>query len=100
MTSSAAIRAGLTRQDVAPAAGAPVPHGGRPSSPLSPPPGPPMFRGISSWSEVMMAPHPLAGHPAPAELLVDVGRLERLYYEGRPDPDDPLQRVSFGTSGH
>ena len=36
-----------------------------------------------------MAPHPLAGHPAPAELLVDVGRLERLYYEGRPDPDDP-----------
>jgi phosphoglucomutase len=48
----------------------------------------------------MMAPHPLAGHPAPAELLVDVGRLERLYYEGRPDPDDPLQRVSFGTSGH
>jgi phosphoglucomutase len=59
-----------------------------------------MFRGISSWPEVMMAPHPLAGHPAPAELLVDVGRLERLYYEGRPDPDDPLQRVSFGTSGH
>jgi phosphoglucomutase len=59
-----------------------------------------MFRGVSSWPEVMMAPHPLAGHPAPAELLVDVGRLERLYYEGRPDPDDPLQRVSFGTSGH
>jgi phosphoglucomutase len=59
-----------------------------------------MFRGVSSWLEVMMALHPLAGHPAPAELLVDVGRLERLYYEGRPDPDDPLQRVSFGTSGH
>ncbi|MEP6687776.1 MAG: phosphoglucomutase, alpha-D-glucose phosphate-specific, partial [Gemmatimonadales bacterium] len=47
-----------------------------------------------------MAPHPLAGRPAPAELLVDVARLERLYYDGRPDPDDPLQRVSFGTSGH
>jgi phosphoglucomutase len=47
-----------------------------------------------------MAPHPLAGHPAPPELLVDVGRLERLYYEGRPDPADPAQRVSFGTSGH
>jgi phosphoglucomutase len=59
-----------------------------------------MFRGVSSWPEVMMAPHPLAGHPAPAALLVDVGLLERLYYEGRPDPDDPLQRVSFGTSGH
>ncbi len=47
-----------------------------------------------------MAPHPLAGQLAPAELLVDVGRLERLYYDGRPDPTDPLQRVSFGTSGH
>jgi phosphoglucomutase len=47
-----------------------------------------------------MPPHPLAGRPAPAELLVDVGRLERLYYHGRPDPADPAQRVSFGTSGH
>jgi phosphoglucomutase len=44
--------------------------------------------------------HPLAGRPAPAELLVDVTRLERLYYDGRPDPDNPAQRVSFGTSGH
>jgi phosphoglucomutase len=59
-----------------------------------------MFHGVSFSPEVVMAPHPLAGHPAPPELLVDVGRLERLYYEGRPDPDDPLQRVSFGTSGH
>jgi phosphoglucomutase len=47
-----------------------------------------------------MAPHPLAGHPAPPELLVDVDQLERLYYERRPDPTDPAQRVSFGTSGH
>ena len=47
-----------------------------------------------------MAPHPLAGHPAPADMLIDVGRLEQLYYEGRPEPDNPLQRVSFGTSGH
>jgi phosphoglucomutase len=31
---------------------------------------------------------------------VDVGRLERAYYEGRPDPADPDQLVSFGTSGH
>ena len=43
---------------------------------------------------------PLAGKPAPRELLVDLGRLEREYYERRPDPDDPQQRVSFGTSGH
>jgi phosphoglucomutase len=47
-----------------------------------------------------MAPHPLAGCPAPAELLIDVTRLERLYYDARPDPGNPAQRVSFGTSGH
>ncbi len=44
--------------------------------------------------------HPLAGQPAPPELLVDPARLEREYYEHRPDPGDPAQRVSFGTSGH
>jgi phosphoglucomutase len=44
--------------------------------------------------------HPLAGKPAPPELLIDVGALEAAYYERRPDPDDPLQQVSFGTSGH
>ena len=27
-------------------------------------------------------------------------RLEREYFERRPDLDDPAQRVSFGTSGH
>jgi phosphoglucomutase len=43
---------------------------------------------------------PLAGKPAPKELLVDLSRLEREYFECRPDPDDPAQRVSFGTSGH
>ena len=43
---------------------------------------------------------PLAGKPASKELLVDLGRLEREYYERRPDLDDPQQRVSFGTSGH
>jgi phosphoglucomutase len=43
---------------------------------------------------------PLAGKPAPKELLVDLARLEKEYFEGRPAPDDPAQRVSFGTSGH
>ncbi|MGA9599992.1 MAG: phosphoglucomutase (alpha-D-glucose-1,6-bisphosphate-dependent) [Methylocystis sp.] len=43
---------------------------------------------------------PLAGKPAPKEMLIDLARLEREYFEGRPDPDDPEQRVSFGTSGH
>ena len=33
-------------------------------------------------------------------MLVDLPRLEREYYERRPDPDDPAQLVSFGTSGH
>jgi phosphoglucomutase len=33
-------------------------------------------------------------------MLVDLARLERLYYESVPDPENPAQRVSFGTSGH
>jgi phosphoglucomutase len=43
---------------------------------------------------------PLAGKPAPKELLVDVARLEKEYFGRRPDMSDPNQRVSFGTSGH
>jgi phosphoglucomutase len=47
-----------------------------------------------------MSVSPLAGKPAPPEILVDLAALERAYYEGRPALDDPDQRVSFGTSGH
>ena len=43
---------------------------------------------------------PLAGQPAPKQMLVDVARLEGEYYERRPDLSDPNQMVSFGTSGH
>jgi phosphoglucomutase len=43
---------------------------------------------------------PLAGQPAPREMLVDLARLEREYYERLPDLKDPNQLVSFGTSGH
>jgi len=43
---------------------------------------------------------PLAGKPAPKEMLIDVGKLERDYFEKRPDVGDPAQLVSFGTSGH
>src|SRR5262249_28112418 len=43
---------------------------------------------------------PLAGKPAPKEMLIDVARLEREYFERRPDPGDPEQMVRFGTSGH
>jgi len=43
---------------------------------------------------------PLAGRPAPKELLVDLARLESEYYRRRPDLTDRSQLVSFGTSGH
>jgi phosphoglucomutase len=43
---------------------------------------------------------PLAGQPAPKSLIVDLARLEREYYERKPDVGDPTQLVSFGTSGH
>ena len=43
---------------------------------------------------------PLAGKPAPSEMLVDLTRLEREYYARQPEMDDPNQRVIFGTSGH
>jgi len=45
-------------------------------------------------------PHPLAGKPAPRELLVDVPDLLRRYAQDRPDAADPAERVAFGTSGH
>jgi phosphoglucomutase len=43
---------------------------------------------------------PLAGKPAPKEMLIDPVRLEHGYFTVRPDLADPEQRVSFGTSGH
>jgi phosphoglucomutase len=43
---------------------------------------------------------PLAGKPAPASLLVDLERLSGQYFDRAPDPADPAQLVSFGTSGH
>src|SRR5216683_2297521 len=43
---------------------------------------------------------PFAGQPAPKEMLVDLARLEREYFERRPEVSDPNQMVRFGTSGH
>jgi len=43
---------------------------------------------------------PLAGKPAPKEMLIDIARLEKEYFERRPDISDPNQLVSFGTNGH
>ena len=47
-----------------------------------------------------MSAHPLAGKPAPKDLLIDVNRIEKAFYETKPDMADPNQLVSFGTSGH
>ena len=43
---------------------------------------------------------PLAGKPAPKDILVDVDKLLAAYADIRPDPENLSQRVSFGTSGH
>ena len=47
-----------------------------------------------------MSTHPLAGKPAPYEVLINVPRLISAYYTYQPNPDDPAHRVAFGTSGH
>ena len=47
-----------------------------------------------------MPSSPLAGKPAPRELLINVPRLISAYYTHQPDPAVREQRVAFGTSGH
>ncbi|HUA70075.1 MAG TPA: phosphoglucomutase (alpha-D-glucose-1,6-bisphosphate-dependent) [Solirubrobacteraceae bacterium] len=42
---------------------------------------------------------PAARRPTP-DMLVDVDRLIGAYYDEHPDPSNPAQAVSFGTSGH
>jgi phosphoglucomutase len=49
---------------------------------------------------MMSSISPLAGKPAPKEMLLDLGQLERDYYERKPDVGNPETMVSFGTSGH
>jgi phosphoglucomutase len=51
-------------------------------------------------TKTKVAISPLAGTLAPKEMLVDLARLEKAYYENRPDVNDPNQMVIFGTSGH
>ena len=43
---------------------------------------------------------PKPGQPVPASALANIPRLVTAYFAGKPDPDDPAQRVAFGTSGH
>ncbi|MCC7340302.1 MAG: alpha-D-glucose phosphate-specific phosphoglucomutase [Bryobacterales bacterium] len=47
-----------------------------------------------------MTVHELAGTEPSESMLVDLAKLEAAYYEGKPDPGEASQRVSFGTSGH
>ena len=44
--------------------------------------------------------HPLAGKPAPREILPNIPRLISAYYTHHPDPANPAHQVAFGTSGH
>jgi phosphoglucomutase len=44
--------------------------------------------------------NPLAGQKAPVSMLADIPSLIAAYYSLHPEPSEPLQRVSFGTSGH
>jgi phosphoglucomutase len=55
---------------------------------------------MAGGSNAQVTISPLAGKPAPKEMLVDVVRLETEYFERKPDLSDPTQMVSFGTSGH
>ena len=47
-----------------------------------------------------MAISPFAGKRATRDMLVDLAKLDREYYERKPDVGDSSQLVSFGTSGH
>ena len=44
--------------------------------------------------------HERAGQPAQPEDLIDVDQVVGAYFDLRPDPANPDQRVVFGTSGH
>ncbi|MEV0296129.1 phosphoglucomutase (alpha-D-glucose-1,6-bisphosphate-dependent) [Nocardia sp. NPDC050710] len=44
--------------------------------------------------------HDRAGRPARPTDLEDIAQLVTAYYSRIPDPSDPAQLVSFGTSGH
>jgi phosphoglucomutase len=44
--------------------------------------------------------NPAAGKPVAPDQLANIPRLITAYFASKPDPADPAQRVSFGTSGH
>jgi phosphoglucomutase len=53
-----------------------------------------------SEAKVQSRISPLAGQPAPKEMLINLDDLQRQYLERKPDLSDSTQMVSFGTSGH
>ena len=55
---------------------------------------------MATEAKVQSQISPLAGKPAPKEMLVDIDNLNRQYLERHPDVSDPTQMVAFGTSGH
>lgn len=55
---------------------------------------------MATEAKVQSRISPLAGKPAPKEMLINLDELNRLYLERHPDLSDPTQMVSFGTSGH
>ena len=52
------------------------------------------------FSSTNMNISPLAGKPAPPDILANVPALITAYYTDAPDPEVAAQRVVFGTSGH
>lgn len=59
-----------------------------------------MPRSVETPSRTESSISPLAGKPAPREMLIDLARLEAAYFQCRPNVEDPNQLVIFGTSGH
>jgi phosphoglucomutase len=65
-----------------------------------------MLSPMSALAEPVSAPasaDPLLntpGHRASPDRLVDIPRLITAFYSLHPDPENPAQRVAFGTSGH
>lgn len=49
---------------------------------------------------MVLAVHELAGKKAPHTILENIPRLITSYFSRSPDPDNPSEWVSFGTSGH
>lgn len=47
-----------------------------------------------------MEAHKFAGIKAPYSILENIPRLITSYFSKRPDPDNPLHAIRFGTSGH